>query len=42
MSDADSDHMQGATDLRVHLTRSLHGRADAIVKDAVVLFPFAG
>ena len=34
--------MQEATELRAHVARSLHGRTEAIVKDAVALFPFAG
>jgi len=34
--------MQSATDLRVSVARSLHGTADAIVQDAVALFPFSG
>lgn len=39
---ADSDQMQEATELRAHVARSLHGCTEAIVKDAVALFPFAG
>jgi len=34
--------MQEATGLRAHVARSLHGRADAIVREAVALFPFVG
>lgn len=39
---ADSDRSQEAGELRAQVARSLHGRADAIVRDAVALFPFAG
>lgn len=42
VSNADSDQMQGAAELSAHVARSLHGRAEAIVSDAVALFPFAG
>lgn len=34
--------MQEATELRAHVARALHGGADAIVRDAASLFPFAG
>lgn len=34
--------MQEAAELRAHIARSLHGRAEAIVKDAVAVYPFAG
>lgn len=34
--------MQEAAELRAHVARSLHGHADAIVRDAVAVYPFAG
>lgn len=42
VSDADSNQMQGAAELRAHVARSLHGRAEAIVKEAIALFPYVG
>ena len=38
----DTDHMQEVGEPRAHVARSLHAGADAIVSDAVALYPFAG
>jgi diguanylate cyclase (GGDEF)-like protein len=42
VSDTETDHVQDVTELRVSVARSLLGCTDAIVNDAVALFPFAG
>src|SRR5262245_29572735 len=42
LSRADSGYMQEVPELRVHIVRVLQGRADAIVRDAIAVYPFAG
>ena len=39
---ADSRYMQEVVELRAHIARSLQGRADAIGRDALAVYPFAG
>jgi len=38
----DGDYVQDAVELRTHVARALQGRGDAIVKDTVTVYPFAG
>jgi diguanylate cyclase (GGDEF)-like protein len=42
LSDADGDYVQDVVELRTHAARSLEGRADAILKDTIAIYPFAG
>ncbi|MBI2829284.1 MAG: GGDEF domain-containing protein [Acidobacteria bacterium] len=39
---ADSEHVQDAVELRTHVARSLQARAEAIVKDTIAVYAFAG
>lgn len=39
---ADRDDVQDAVELRMHVARSLQARAEAIVKDTIAVYPFAG
>lgn len=39
---ADSNYVQDVVELRTHVARSLQGRAEAIVKDTIAVYPFAG
>lgn len=39
---ADRDDVQDAVELRIHVARSLQGRAEVIVKDTIAVYPFAG
>ncbi len=39
---ADSDYVQDVVELRMHVARALQGRAEAIVKDTIAIYPFAG
>ena len=40
--DADSDYVREVVELRAHVARSLQGRAEAIVKDTMAVYAFAG
>src|SRR5688572_23998085 len=42
LSDADSRYVEDAVELRGQVGRSLHARGDAIVQDALAVYPFAG
>ena len=39
---ADGDYVQDVAELRTHVARALQARAEAIVKDTIALYPFAG
>jgi diguanylate cyclase (GGDEF)-like protein len=39
---SDSKYVQDAAELRTHLARSMQGRAEAIVKDTIAVYPYAG
>jgi diguanylate cyclase (GGDEF)-like protein len=42
LPDADGDYVQDVVELRRHIVRSLQGSSEAIVKDTIAVYPFAG